>query len=223
MASAGTWLLDLVYPPRCVICHRFLDRGEREICPACLLALPDYDGPAPRVRFADGCAVCFYYEDALRESFLRYKFSGLRQYAAPYGRWLAGTIRDRLADRYELLSWAPVSRARRRQRGYDQTELLCRAVGRELGLEPVRTLQKKLDNPAQSGLGGAAERRANVAGVYEPVRPEQFAGKRLLLLDDIVTTGATLSECCRVLLTAGAESVACAALAAPREDKNLER
>jgi predicted amidophosphoribosyltransferase len=69
MASLGSWLLDLFYPPRCMICHRLLRSGEREICPGCLQSLPDYDGPEPQVRFAEHCAVTFYYEGRLRESF----------------------------------------------------------------------------------------------------------------------------------------------------------
>jgi competence protein ComFC len=219
MASLGSWLLDLFYPPRCMICHRLLRSGEREICPGCLQSLPDYDGPEPQVRFAEHCAVTFYYEGRLRESFLRYKFSGLRQYAERYGSWMAGTIRDKLAGSYELLTWVPVSAPRKRRRGYDQAELLARAVGRELGLEPVRTLRKTVDNREQSGLGGAPERAANAAGVYVPAEPQNYAGKRILLIDDIVTTGATLSECSRVLRTAGAAEVVCAALAAPREHR----
>jgi len=219
MASLGSWLLDLFYPPRCMICHRLLRSGGREICPGCLQSLPDYDGPEPKVRFAERCAVTFYYEGRLRESFLRYKFSGQRQYAERYGTWMAGTIRDKLAGQYDALTWVPVSRPRRRRRGYDQAELLARAIGRELGLEPVRMLKKTVDNREQSGLGGAPERAANAAGVYVPFEPEKYAGKRILLIDDIVTTGATLSECSRVLRTAGAAEVVCAALAAPREHR----
>ena len=82
----------------------------------------------------------------------------------------------------------------------------------------ARTLTKGTDNPAQSTLTDAAMRAANVRGVYQPYDPEGFQGKRLLLIDDIVTTGSTLSECCRVLLTAGAQSVVCAVLATPRKN-----
>ena len=86
-------------------------------------------------------------------------------------------------------------------------------------MEPVRTLRKIRHNPPQSGITGQAERRANVLGVYEAVGPESFKDKRVLLLDDIITTGATAGECARVLLTAGAKEVHCAAIAAVRQHK----
>ena len=207
------WLLDLIYPPRCMICHRLLDCGEREICSACDDTLPEYDGADPEVRFCERCVVTFYYDGTFRDSFLRFKFSGLRQYAGRYGKWMAVTIRDKLAGQFDLITYAPVSRKRRKERGYDQSELLCRAVAQELGMQALTTLEKRTDTSAQSTLHEYSARVANVSGVYAPVEPGKFAGKRVLLIDDIVTTGATLSECCRVLLTAGAKSVVCAALA----------
>ena len=82
---------------------------------------------------------------------------------------------------------------------------------------PQETLRKVRDNPPQSGIDDPAERRANVLDAYEAVSPEQFAGKRLLLVDDICTTGATLGECARVLKAAGAADVMCLTLAMVRE------
>ena len=76
-----------------------------------------------------------------------------------------------------------------------------------------------MHNPAQSGLESAERRRANVLGVYETVNREQFVGKRLLLVDDILTTGSTVTEAARVLRLAGAESVAVLTLAATVEKK----
>ena len=211
-----SWLLDLLYPPKCVICGKLLERSG-PVCAHCLEHLPEYDGAAPHVRFTETGAVSFYYEGDLRTSFLRFKFGGAAQYAATYGAWMAHTIGDKLAGRYDLLTWAPVSRARKRSRGYDQSELLCREIGKRLGTEPVRTLRKIKNPPAQSALPDPAQRRANVSGAYAPQNPACFAGKRVLLIDDIVTTGATLSECSRTLLLAGASDVVYAALAAPRK------
>ena len=77
----------------------------------------------------------------------------------------------------------------------------------------MKTLKKVRHNRPQSSIAGQAERRANVLGAYEALSPQQIAGKRILLLDDVITTGATVSECARVLLTAGAKHVYCAAIA----------
>ena len=116
-----------------------------------------------------------------------------------------------------MLTWTPVSRARKRKRGYDQSALLCREIGIHLRLESMQTLRKIKDSPAQSTLTDAAQRRANVSGAYRAERSECFAGKRVLIIDDIVTTGATLAECSRTLLQAGASDVVYAAFAAPRK------
>ena len=213
-----TWLLDLIYPPKCVVCHTLLESSRAPVCPHCMDNLPEHDGADPHVRFADRCVATCFYEEPLRTSIHRFKFGGCRQYAAVYGKWMAVTIGDKLAGKFDLITWAPVSRERRKKRGYDQAELLCKAVSRALDVPMARTLTKGTDNPAQSTLTDAAMRAANVRGVYQPYGPETFQGKRLLLIDDIVTTGSTLSECCRVLLTAGAQSVVCAALATPRKN-----
>ena len=211
------WLLDLLYPPKCVICRRLLARGEQDICPDCFESLPNFEGEKPQVGGADGLSVTLFYEGAVRESFLRFKFGGSAFYAQTYGAWMAHTIRDKLAGKYDVLTWAPVSRARKRKRGYDQSALLCREIGIHLRLESMQTLRKIKDSPAQSTLTDAAQRRANVSGAYRAERPECFAGKRVLIIDDIVTTGATLAECSRTLLQAGASDVVYAAFAAPRK------
>ena len=113
----------------------------------------------------------------------------------------------------------PISRRRKLWRGYDQVELLAQAVCRELDAAPIRCLKKIRHTPAQSGIKGSAQRKANVLGAYKAVQPEVFVGKRVLILDDIITTGATISECARVLLTAGAKEVHCAAIAAAKHHK----
>ena len=89
-------------------------------------------------------------------------------------------------------------------------------MGRELGTAPVPTLKKIRHNRRQSGIRSEAQRRANVLGAYRVLRPEEVRGKRILLLDDVLTTGATSGECARMLLTAGAKEVHCAVIAARR-------
>lgn len=206
-------LLDLLYPPKCVFCRGLLQREETEVCAACRKTLPRAEAEVKRSGIS--CMAVFYYEAPVAESLRRFKFRGQSHYAEAYGRLLAMELL-RSGVEFDVLTWAPVSKRRRRKRGYDQTELLARAVAGELKVPCTRTLAKRRDNPPQSGLQGAAERRANVKGVYWAVTPELVADKRVLLIDDILTTGATLSECSFVLRAAGAAQVRCAALAATR-------
>ena len=206
-------LLDLLFPRKCAFCHRLLERGERGTCNACAKLLLHMDAQERSGEFFSACAAALPYEEPVRGSIRRYKFSGRREYAAVYAPILAAVIRERLDGKFDAVTWVPVSAKRLRKRGYDQAELLARETAALLGAPVFRMLKKRRNNPAQSTLP-ADRRRANVLGAYESVKPEAFSGKRILLIDDVVTTGATLSECSRVLRTAGANDVVCAALAA---------
>ena len=139
----------------------------------------------------------------------------MQQYAGAYGRLIAMRLMQKRVS-FDVLSWVPVSDKRRRERGYDQTMLLAECVAAELGVQCVRTLRKIKHNPPQSRQPDAAARHANVINAYRAVDAEQFIGRRVLLIDDVITTGATLSECSHTLRSAGASTVVCATLAAAR-------
>ena len=212
-------LLDLLFPPRCVFCRRLLHRGEEGICPRCQQELPWALGAEAEQtgEFFSLCASPLWYQDQVRASFHRYKFKGVRGYSRTYGRLVAQCVQDHLAGRYDLITWVPLSRARLRQRGYDQAMLLASAAALALDDVAAETLCKVRDTEAQSGLGkNDASRRANVLSAYQVTDTALVEGRRVLLIDDIVTTGSTLSECARVLRTAGATDVVCAALARSR-------
>ena len=136
---------------------------------------------------------------------------------------MARTAALELADRFDLVTWVPVSKKRKRERGYDQAELLAKSMCALWGVSPVRTLEKTQDNPPQSGLKSAEQRRANVLGVYEAINREHFAGKRVLLVDDILTTGSTVQETARVLKTEGAAEVLVMTLAAAGDESEEKR
>ena len=211
------YLMGLLFPPKCVLCGKLLEKEETDLCRVCRVEAPAYPDRKETLQFLDSFAAVWYYEGSVRKSLLRYKFYNARSYAGPYGRLLAMKLQSRCPEGFDLLTWVPVSRLRRLRRGYDQVELLAREVGKELGMTPVPTLKKVRHNRPQSGITGAEKRRANVLGAYRETDREAIAGKRILLLDDILTTGATAGECARVLLTAGAEEVHCAAVAAARK------
>ena len=212
----GERLLNLLFPPKCTLCGKLLEKQETDLCRCCRADSPECAGTHKNFSFLDSWAAVWYYEGYIRESLLRYKFHRARHYAPVYGRMLAMRIQQEYPEGFDCLTWVPISRARRFKRGYDQVELLAQAVAQELGMEPIPTLRKIRNNKPQSGIVGQAKRRANVLGVYKVVSPQRVLGKRILLLDDIVTTGATAGECARVLLTAGAKEVHCGFIAAAR-------
>ena len=211
------FLMSLLFPPKCVLCGKLLEKQELDLCKDCRIDAPEYPNRKNTLQFLDSFAAVWYYEGNVRRSLLRYKFRGARSYASAYGRLLAMKLLEVYPDGFDCLTWIPVSRLRKFRRGYDQVELLAQAVGKELGMTPVPLLKKVRHNRPQSGIYGAAERRANVLGAYREIDREAIAGKRILLLDDILTSGATAGEAARVLKTAGAKEVHCAAMAAARK------
>lgn len=213
----------LLFPPKCVLCQNLLEKEETDLCHTCRREISDFEKPKRSIPFLESWTALWYYNGSVRKSLLRFKFGNRRSYAAAYGRMLSMKLLRECPAGFDTLTWTPISRFRRLRRGYDQVELLAQAVAEELGMEATPTLTKIRNNPPQSGIHGYAHRKANVLGVYRAVEPERFRGKRVLLLDDIVTSGATASEAARVLLTAGAGEVHLAAVAAAsHEQKNSQ-
>lgn len=211
--------LHLLFPPKCVLCKRLLTKEEKDICHHCQKTAMDAKKSHFRFSFVAGWTAVWYYKDTVRTSLKRFKFSGRRNYAPAYGRILAGKLEKEKPFAFDILTYVPIAPLRRLKRGYDQVELIADALGAELGVTPCKALQKIRNTPPQSSIADPARRRANVLGAYRAIDPEFLKGKRILLLDDIITTGATASECARVLLSAGAKEVFCAAMAVSTHKK----
>ena len=194
-------LLDLLFPPRCVACRTVGDW----LCPACLDLILFFEPPWPsfmqerwplqEVRSAA------HLSGPLREAIHSFKYEGLRA--------LAGTLGQIVYDCWEAEPWAvdvivpvPLHPQRRRERGYNQSTLLARELARHTGLPVVEaTLQRVTPTQPQVGLN-AAERVENVRGAFR-CRDGSLSGLRVLLVDDVLTTGATLRACAQALLEGG--------------------
>ena len=211
--SLRSALLELLFPPKCPFCGRVLDAPG--ICGACRKELPWTEGDESLCLLPGGlrCAAPLWYEGLAREGLHRYKFQGMSSAAGPLGELVAQCAAENLSGAFDTVTWVPVSAKRLRQRGYDQARLLAERACALWDTAPVRLLDKTVHNPAQSGLKEGAARRDNVRGVYRAADPDGTRGRRILLVDDICTTGATLAECARVLREAGAADVVCAAAA----------
>lgn len=221
------WASNLLYPQRCMLCRCFLSKGETDICRQCLLDAPIY--PFGRltpdkqgknnIHFLDSFTAVWYYEGNVRKSILRYKFRRGVFLAPKFSKMLAEKLTQQEMAHPDVLTWVPVSRMRRFRRGYDQCELLAKQLGKVLGVPAVSTLRKVRNTPPQSGLDSAAMRKANILGAFVLKGNANIAGKTVLLVDDIFTTGATMNECARVLLTSGAAQVHGATVAVTRTHK----
>lgn len=211
-------LLTLLFPPKCILCKELLQQ-ETDLCHRCRVDTPMAVKSKIKFSFVARWTAVWYYKDNVRGSLLRFKFSNKRSYAQAYGRFMAMKLQTEEMDDFDVLTWVPVGFFRRLKRGYDQDALIAKAAAAELGLSAVQTLKKIKNTPPQSGIPDAAKRRANVLNAYRVTDPDAIRGKRILLIDDIITTGATVSECARVLLTAGAKEVNCAAVAVASHDK----
>ena len=141
--------------------------------------------------------------------------AGAAAYAEVYGELMAKCV-DENSVFCDIITWVPLNAKRLRRRGYDQARLIAEETAKLMGVECVQLLTKTRNIRAQSLTGGAAERKRNVSGVYSPCDTELIKGRHVLIIDDIVTTGATLAECAGVLTKCGAASVTAATLARKR-------
>lgn len=208
------FVLDWLFPPKCIFCRKVMDKTD--ICEECKAKLPYTKGDSITQKFPyiKKCITPLYYENQVREAILRYKFWGLSVYSHRFGLIMAECIENNLdCGDIDVISWVPLSKKRLRKRGYNQAQLLAETVSRELDIPAEATLVKTVDNPTQSGTKNAGERAKNVRGVYSTEDPKNIRGKAVLLIDDVVTTGSTLSECAKTLVNDGALYVYCAAIA----------
>lgn len=227
LAEAGRTLLDLLYPPRCPGCNRlgelFCAACQARIEPPPTASCTRCGGPAPEAGLCETCRdtatnlnaifAAAVFTHPLREAIHDLKYNNGQALAVPLGRHMAVAWRDRGLSA-DVLIPVPLHPGRQAERGYNQSALLARVLSAELGLRlDERSLIRQRPTAHQVGLG-RAERAQNVAGAF--LCRGNVAGQQVMLIDDVVTTGATLEACAAALRSAGAASVNAFTLARAR-------
>jgi predicted amidophosphoribosyltransferase len=204
-------LLGVLFPARCVGCGA----APAALCPGCLARArpaPVAGADAAPPPGLDWWVAAFAYDGAVREALARVKYRNARSALPGLAAVLADRLRGPAAGPVDVVTWAPTTAARRRQRGFDQAEHLARAVGPALGV-PVRGCLARRAGAAQTGRSAGERRRGPVFTVRAGAGAGAVAGRRVLLVDDVATTGATLVAAARALRAAGAEAVGAATVA----------
>jgi competence protein ComFC len=227
-----TWngLLDLVYPPKCFLCGRL---GEDALCEACRAefrpVLPPLCARCGMTAAGELCPECAagtpryfararaagHYDGPLRQAILAHKYEGWRRLAAPLGAYLAEYLQTQpfAPDVPDLIVPVPLHPSRQRERGFNQSGLLAREVGRALCLPVNETELRRIRRTRPQAELRASQRAANIRDAFAVRDPAPFHRKTVLLVDDVLTTCHTVNECARVLVNAGAKKVLVAAVA----------
>lgn len=194
--------LDVLFPVRCVGCGR----SGAYICEACLAeAKRPPPGPPPESGPLANVLTPFAYEGVVRTAVQHLKYRGLRSLVPEMARPMAWELAVTVPPPFTLVP-VPLHPARRRERGFNQAELLARELARLLDA-PLSTgaLRRAVDTPSQVSMRGVDERLRNIHGAFAAAHP--LDGETVVLVDDVTTTGATLSEAAHALLSAGAARV----------------
>ncbi len=222
-------LAAVLFPERCAACGEVILPGEG-VCDTCRADWPVIGVPVcsrcglekawcecrRRRRHYERVVASWYYDGAAARAVLRMKASGDPSVVAFFADTLADTVQQHYDElTFDGVVFIPVTRRGFRRRGYNPGELIARAVAHRLSLPCLPYLRKIYETTPQKSLT-AEERGGNLLGAFD-VTEETLEGKTFLLIDDVVTTGATLDECAKMLKIYGAEAVYAATVAATRK------
>ncbi|MBX3119619.1 MAG: ComF family protein [Fimbriimonadaceae bacterium] len=200
--SSGKWVADFLYPSQCALCGTL---GTPAMCATCQLAFPIDDSGLQKLGGDDplDARIALYrYRDRARQAVQRLKYDRVTALAKPMSELIADAYSRFGFDDFECVVPVPIHWTRRFERGFNQSELLCRAI--ESPIASHKLLRRVRATAAQVNLT-PAQRRENIRNAF--VAHGEFEGKAVLLVDDVFTTGHTARECARVLKSAGASEV----------------
>lgn len=227
-------MLLFFYPKRCVLCGALMFNAQNTVCNECYFSLPDTDktpvfpvgeyfGRQNSSRYFYSVISPFYYTDCVRKGIIALKFHGRKQTALFFASYMADTIKNNyFYSDVEAIVYVPASNNRLKKRGFNQCLLLAEEISRLTGITLYKDfIIRKKDSPPQSLAKDNRERLKNVKDVFVISDNKMIKNKKILLVDDIITTGATLNECAKALVYAGASQVLCVTAAIAHHKKKI--
>jgi ComF family protein len=218
--------LNFVYPRQCEVCGRLLAEGEVVMCTDCIFFMPRtgfHRDPENRLASMfwgrvriERAAAFFYYTKGSDYTRLlhRLKYGGRKEIGTELGRMYASELKDSEYAVADILIPVPLHRSRQRQRGYNQSALIAGGLSDVLGI-PSQTGNLVRDSRTSTQTRrGRFERFLNMEGRFRVVNAQAIAGKHILLVDDVITTGATIEACAQALLDAGCGEISVVSLGA---------
>ncbi len=202
-------LTALLFPPRCIFCHCFLAVATQEmLCAQCAAGLTAYRWAQPfSLPYTDGCDAAFQYRGAVRDVIHRYKYRHAKHYAAWFSEQLQAVLAEHLQVwRPDCITYVPSGFLRYHVRGYNQSALIAHRLAKRFALPCKPLLRKRFWVGHQVGRT-SEERQTAARQAFYPRRNLQMQGKRILLIDDVITTGATVSACSQALRQTGCERI----------------
>lgn len=218
-------LANVVYPPKCIFCRRLLDHDVAlNICNSCYVKLPFAEETLLTTSFkgdenyCDGAISVFQYTGVVKESLIRFKFYNMPSYFRTYARLIAHRL-AKITDikQYDMVMSVPLHKQKEFSRGYNQAYLISRVLSSELKLPECSRLLKRSRQTDSQSLLDKHKRHKNVQGAFVTTPTDKLKGKSILLVDDILTTGSTIEECCRILKQAGALKATAVVVASGRK------
>ena len=202
-------ILEIIFPNVCGMCGRI---NKNNLCPECKIKLKEIT-KANIIKVKNKnftyLAYLFKYDGIIREKILKYKF---KDSAYLYKTFSEIIIKNKkmcgFIKKYDIIIPVPIHKKRYKERGYNQSELLAKEIAKILEIPMEKhVLIKELNNTPQSKLS-KQERKNNAIGVYKTINNQKIINKKVILIDDIYTTGSTANECSKMLKQAGASEIA---------------
>ena len=199
-------VLNLFFPNRCPICNEIINTNDR-FCPECTEKITLYNG-----NFNIDGATEFYasivYSKAIMPALFMLKSGECGNSDYAFGEYLSDVLKDKnISDKVDFIVPVPMTKQSMRKRGYNQAELISKVVSVETGI-PVKLIVKKVRNTEEQKKLGKTERKLNLKDSFEV--NEDVSRKRILIIDDVCTTGSTFSEIAVILRKNGVKDVFCA-------------